>query len=149
MKFGRIGGFPNQREFDSTSMLGRRPAWMAKPLSMDLRERAISRVEAGGSVRAVAATGSVAPGKMGGHKPRILQGAHADWLRERIPHSDFTLRGLVAELAERGLKVDYRSVWTFVHEEKLSFKKNRASQRARACRHRPQTGALEELSGAD
>jgi len=105
---------------------------------MELRERAISRVEAGGSVRAVAAslsispscvvkwsqrfraTGSVAPGKMGGHKPRILQGAHADWLRERIPHSDFTLRGLVAELAERGLKVDYRSVWTFVHEEKLS-----------------------------
>src|SRR3977135_4260722 len=148
-------------------MLGRRPAWMAKPLSMDLRERAISRVEAGGSVRAVAAslsispscvvkwsqrfraTGSVAPGKMGGHKPRILQGAHADWLRERIPHSDFTLRGLVAELAERWLKVDYRSVWTFVHEEKLSFKKKRASQRARACRHRPQTGALEELSGAD
>jgi putative transposase len=124
---------------------------MAKPLSMDLRERAISRVEAGESVRAFAAslsispscvvkwsqrfraTGSVAPGKMGGHKPRILQGAHADWLRERIPHSDFTLRGLVAELAERGLKVDYRSVWTFVHEEKLSFKKNRASQRARAC----------------
>jgi putative transposase len=123
---------------------------MAKPLSTDLRERAISRVEAGGSVRAVGAslsispscvvkwsqrfraTGSVAPGKMGGHKPRILQGAHADWLRERISYSDFTLRGLVAELAERGLKVDYRSVWTFVHEEKLSFKKNRASQRARA-----------------
>jgi hypothetical protein len=46
------------------------------------------------------ATGSVAPGKMSGHKPRILQGAHADWLRERIPNSDFTLRGLVAELAE-------------------------------------------------
>jgi transposase len=69
------------------------------------------------------ATGSVAPGKMGGHKPRILQGAHADWLRERIAHSAFTLRGLVAALAERGLKVDYRSVWTFVHDEKLSFKK--------------------------
>jgi putative transposase len=33
------------------------------------------------------------------------------------------LRGLVAELAERGLKVDYRSVWEFVHAEKLSFKK--------------------------
>jgi hypothetical protein len=29
------------------------------------------------------------------------------------------LRGLVAELAERGLKVDYRSVWEFVHAEKL------------------------------
>ena len=38
---------------------------------------------------------------------------------------DFTLRGLVAELAERGLKVDYRSVWEFVHAEKLSHKKRR------------------------
>jgi transposase len=36
---------------------------------------------------------------------------------------DFTLRGLVAELAERGLKVDYRSVWEFVNAKKLSFKK--------------------------
>jgi hypothetical protein len=34
---------------------------MAKPLSMDLRERAISRVEAGGSVRAVAASLSISP----------------------------------------------------------------------------------------
>jgi hypothetical protein len=31
---------------------------------------------------------------------------------------------LVAELAERGLTVDYRSVWEFVHAEKLSFKKS-------------------------
>jgi len=29
----------------------------------------------------------------------------------------------VRELAERGLKVDYRSVWNFVHAEKLSSKK--------------------------
>ena len=27
------------------------------------------------------------------------------------------------KLAERGLNVDYRSVWNFVHAEKLSFKK--------------------------
>jgi hypothetical protein len=33
------------------------------------------------------------------------------------------LRGLVAELAARGFKVDYRSVWNFVHAKKLSFKK--------------------------
>jgi putative transposase len=37
----------------------------------------------------------------------------------------FTLRGLVAELAERGLKVDYRVVWAFVHAEKLNHKKRR------------------------
>ena len=40
----------------------------------------------------------------------------------------FTLRGLVAELAERGLKVDYRTMWAFAHAEGLSFKKNRARQ---------------------
>jgi hypothetical protein len=32
--------------------------------------------------------------------------------------------GLVAELGERGLEVDYRSVWEFVHAEKPSFKKS-------------------------
>jgi transposase len=69
-------------------------------------------------------TGSAAPGRMGGHKPKALRGAHRDWLVERCRARDFTLRGLVAELAEqRGLKVDYRSVWEFVHAEKLSFKK--------------------------
>jgi transposase len=30
-----------------------------------------------------------------------------------------------AELAERGLKVDYRTMWEFVHAEKLSYKKRR------------------------
>jgi hypothetical protein len=35
------------------------------------------------------------------------------------------LRGLVTELAERGLKVDYRTVWEFVPAEKLSHKKRR------------------------
>jgi transposase len=38
--------------------------------------------------------------------------------------AQFTLRGLVAELAERGLKVDYRLVWESVHAENLSLKKS-------------------------
>ena len=38
------------------------------------------------------------------------------------------MRCLVAELAERGLKVDYRTMWAFAHGEGLSFKKNRARQ---------------------
>jgi hypothetical protein len=37
------------------------------------------------------------------------------------------IRGLVAELASRGLKVDYHSVWDFVRAEKLSFKKSVAN----------------------
>ena len=123
---------------------------MTHPLSNDLRERAMARVAAGEPIRQIAAalsispscvskwsqrlrtTGSVAPGKMGGHKRRVLSGANADWLRSRIGERPFTLRGLVAELAERGIRVDYHSVWTFVHDEGLSFKKNRVRQRADA-----------------
>lgn len=41
------------------------------------------------------------------------------------------IRGLVAELAGRGLKVDYHSVWDFVHAEKLSFKKAWLAERDR------------------
>jgi putative transposase len=123
---------------------------MAKPYSMDLRERVVAAIVKEGLSRHEAAsrfgiavstaikwmrrlreTGSVAPGQMGGHKPRAIRGEQEVWLRARLRERDFTLRGLVAELAERGLTVDYRSVWTFVHAEKLSFKKNRARQRAR------------------
>jgi len=76
-------------------------------------------------------TGSVAPSKIGGYKPRAIAGEHRTWLLARIKEKDFTLLGLVGELAERGLKVDYRSVWTFVHDEKLSFKKKRGGWRTR------------------
>jgi transposase len=81
-------------------------------------------------------TGSVAPGQMGGHKPKAVSGDHAVWLSQRIKDGDFTIRGLVAELAGRGLKVDYHSVWDFVHAEKLSFKKKRGGWRTRSPRRR-------------
>ena len=64
---------------------------------------------------------------MGGHKPKKISGDHRTWLLERCRAAGFTLRGLVAELGERGLAVDYRSVWEFVHAEKLSYKKRRWS----------------------
>ncbi|WP_352825967.1 hypothetical protein [Mesorhizobium sp. M0134] len=70
-------------------------------------------------------TNSLAPGKMGGHRPKKIAGLHRDWLLVRCRAADFTLRGLVAEFGERGLKVDYRSVWEFVHADKLSHKKRR------------------------
>ena len=68
-------------------------------------------------------TGSVNPSKMGGRKPNILCGAPADWLIART-QTDFTLRGLVAELAEQGVQVDYVQVWRFVHARGMSFKKS-------------------------
>jgi len=120
---------------------------MGRPYSLDLRERVVAAVEKGGVSRRQAAaqfgvgvstvinwvrrfreTGSAAPGKMGGYKPKAIAGEHRIWLLRRTKEAEFTLRGLVAELAERGLKVDYRSVWNFVHAEKLSFKKNRRRQ---------------------
>jgi putative transposase len=48
-----------------------------------------------------------------------------DWLLQRCRNGSFTLRGLVAELAARGLQVDYRSVWEFVQAENLTHKKRR------------------------
>jgi putative transposase len=112
--------------------------------SMDLRERVVGAVKVEGLSRRAAAarfgvsysaaiewlkrveqTGSVEPGQVGGYKPKKISGAWRDWLVDRCKTKDFTLRGLVAELGERGLKVDYRSVWEFVHAEKLSHKKRR------------------------
>jgi putative transposase len=124
---------------------------MGKPYSLDLRERVVRAVEEEGLSRRAAATrfgveastainwvrryresGSLAPGQMGGHKPRAIRGEHEVWLRQRIGAGDFTLRGLMAELAaQRGLKVGYRAVWDFVHAEQQSFKKNRAGKRTR------------------
>ena len=120
---------------------------MTRAYSMDLRERAMARLAQGESVRQVAAaldvapssvvkwsqrlreTGSCAPGKIGGHVPPKIRGAHETWLQARIK-APFTLRGLVTELAERGLKVDYRTVWKAVHRAGYSFKKNRNGRRA-------------------
>ena len=126
---------------------------MGKPYTMDLRTRVVEAVEIEGMSRRQAAarfgvgestainwlkrvrtTGSVEPGQMGGHKPKTLSGKHRDWLLARCRERDFTLRGLVKELAERGVKVDYRSVWAFVHAEGLTHKKRRwlpANRRAR------------------
>jgi putative transposase len=44
---------------------------------------------------------------MGGHKPKAIAGEHRSWL----------LQDFVAELTARAWKVDYRSVWQFVHAE--------------------------------
>lgn len=142
---------------------------MAKPYSMDLRKRVVGAVMQGGVschraaaqfglapstvidwVKRVRETGSLAPGQMGGHKPKAIRDEHAAFMISRIRgDKPFTLRGLVAELGERGLKVDYRSVWAFVHAAKLSFKKKRRGERARTARHRAAAGAVESAANAN
>jgi putative transposase len=117
---------------------------MTRPLSNDLRERVVAAVRTGESCRAVAlrfgvavssvvkwsqryrATGSVAPGKMGGYRKPLLD-SHRAFILERIrqtPH--LTLHGLKDELAARGVRVSHNAVWLFLRREGLRFKKNTA-----------------------
>lgn len=115
---------------------------MVKPYSNDLRERVVAAVEAGESSRTVAArfevatssvvkwsqryraTGSVAPAKMGGYRPVLLE-PHRDFILEQVqqvPH--LTLSRMQDLLSERGVMVSHDTVWRFLRREGLSFKKN-------------------------
>ena len=123
---------------------------MTAPYSMDLRERALARKVRGETHREIAAalqiapsciskwcrreqeTGSLRPAQIGGYKPRVLSGEVAVWLRQRVAAGPVTLRGLTAELADRGVRTWPKAVWRFLHAEGLSFKKNSAAPGADA-----------------
>jgi transposase len=118
----------NRKGFcDSRCWLGGRQHEMGRPFSNDLRERVVAAVvggelPGGSSVFGVAvssvvkwsqryrATGSVAPGKMGGRRKPVLE-PHRAFIRERIsqtPH--WTLHKLKDELAARGVNVSHNAV---------------------------------------
>jgi len=116
---------------------------MARPYSLDLRERVVARVAAGDTVRAIAevfgvgvsnvvkwsqrkrSTGSAAAKPMGGWRgPLVLAGSESGSWPALPPEPDLTLRALLAELAGRGVKVSYGALWSFVAREGLSFKKS-------------------------
>ena len=69
-------------------------------------------------------SGSVAPGKMGGHRKFVLA-PHRAFILERLgqaPH--LSLHGLKADLAARGVKVSHDTIWKYLRREGLRFKKN-------------------------
>ena len=69
---------------------------------------------------------------MGGDHNSRLKGERG-WLLERIAAApDLTLEEIRAELRGRGVAVGYGTVWRFFAAEGISFKKNRARQRARS-----------------
>jgi transposase len=69
---------------------------------------------------------------MGGDRRSRLK-AEREWLLARIATApDLTLEELRSELAARGIRVGYGTVWRFFAAEGISFKKNRTRQRARA-----------------
>ena len=91
-------------------------------------------------------TGSVAPGKMGGHKKFVLL-PERDWLLARVAaEPDLTLRALLAELHERGVRASYGALWLFLTREGLSFKKKPVRHRAGPAVDRKAAGAVQEVS---
>jgi len=138
---------------------------MGKPYSLDFRKRVVAAVETGGLscnqaakqfgigistaigwVRRLRETGSVAPGQMGGHKPKANFGRASCLVAGAHQGRGLHLARACAELAERGLKVDYRAVWNFVHAEKLSFKKKRGGWRTRSSRRRASARPVDKIS---
>jgi transposase len=134
---------------------------MAKPYSLDLRERVVASVAAGASCREAAetfqvsvasvvkwsqrfrATGSAAAKPMGRRQARSLAPQRAWRLSQLAAAPDVTLRALVVEL---GVVTSYGSVWRIVHDAGLSFKKNSVRHRAGSARRGAKARALEGLS---
>lgn len=116
---------------------------MPKPYSMDLRRRAMARLETGETTYEVAEAlsvavssvikwaararqyGSPAPAKMGGYRQRVISGAYREMVLEAVAKkSHVTLRELASMLHAAGLKVHPSSVSRFLKREGKSFKKN-------------------------
>lgn len=114
---------------------------MTRPYSNDLRERVVRAHLAGEPIRSVSTrfgvgvscvlrwtaryrkTGSVAPGKVGGHRPWLLA-SHRDLVLELIrktPH--LTIDRLRDLLAAEGIAVCRDTIWRYLKREGLSFKK--------------------------
>lgn len=140
---------------------------MTKPYSIDLRELAMVRLEGGETTRAVALalrvavssvvkwaarkrrSGSVAPGKMGGHRPHLIGGDHRLFVLGEVERDpNITLHRLSAALAQRGLVVHPASVGRFLHREGKSFKKNGSARRTTAAKAPAPARAVDALPDA-
>jgi putative transposase len=122
---------------------------MVKPHSMDLREHAMQRLATGETTYQVAAalnvavssvikwaqkqrkSGSVEPGKMGGHKPFIIDGEHKSFVLNHIKSNPNTsLHDLAEVLEQRGLKVHTSSISRFLQREEVTLKKDQPLERS-------------------
>ncbi len=123
---------------------------MTRPLSMDLRERLVSAVAGGMSRRDAAVrfgvaastaikladqwrrTGDVRPRPQGGDKRSYRIEAHAETILALVETTpDITLSEIAAHLDEmHGLRVAPSTVWRLLDRRGMTFKKNRARQRA-------------------
>ena len=125
---------------------------MPRPLSDDLRRRLVLAVDDGLSCRSAARrfgvaastaikwvdrwrrTGSVMPRSQGGDYRSHRIETHAEEILALIEQApDITLAEIAAYLDEvHGLKVAHSTVWRLLDRHGMTFKKNRARQRAAA-----------------
>jgi transposase len=128
---------------------------MARPYSVDLRERVVRAVEAGASCRAGAATfevsisfvvkllqrwrrtGSVAPDRYGGWKRSLLE-AHAERVRALLAvEPDLTIEELRIRLAGGGIQTSRSALGRFLLAHGLTRKKRPATPPSRTARTWP------------
>ena len=137
---------------------------MARPYSLDRRERVVAQVARGMTRQAVAdlngivsstvtkwcgrkrQIGTPAAKPMGGHRPRKLADER-HWLLARLADKpDLTLHALLDELRGRGVIVACDTLWRFLKREEITFKKNLVRRRARPARRGAPPRSLEKIS---
>ena len=120
---------------------------MAKPISLDLRERVCEAVSEGVSRHQAAArfkvsassairwqaqkqaSGNVAPARAGGDRRSARIEAQADFILAQIKaRPDTTLAELQAKLKDRGLSFGIGSLWRFFDRRQITFKKRQRTQ---------------------
>jgi transposase len=140
---------------------------MPRAYSQDLRDRVIDAVVQGGESRRAAARrfgvsdasavkwlqrferlGDREHAVLGGYRKSRIK-AHREWLLAVIAtEPDMTLAALCDRLfAEHGLRTDTGSLSRFFGSEGISFKKNRAAQRAGSAGRGAPPDQLEALPG--
>ena len=125
---------------------------MTRPLSTDIRSRLVLAVEGGMTRRSAAkrfgiaastaikwverwrGSGSVEPRPQGGDRRSHRLEAHAEEILELIAvRPDITLAEISEHLVQvHGVKTAPSSVWRLLDRHGMTFKKNRARQRAAA-----------------
>ena len=140
---------------------------MARPYSLDLRQRVVAQVARGMTRQAVAdlngivsstvtkwcgrerQIGTPAAKPMGGHRPRKLEDERG-WLLARLAvKPDLTLHALLEELRDRGVIVVCDTLWRFLKREEITFKKNLVRRRAGSSGRRAPPCAVAKISRAD
>jgi transposase len=131
----------------------RRPAWILRVLSQDLRERVIAAVDGEMSCRAAAARFGVSAASAIRWRQLVLQNgtpaakpqgddrragkidAHGAFILAAVEaKDDITLVELQALLAERGTPVGIGTLWRFFDRRRITRKKSRRTPPSRTAR---------------